>query len=79
MTPTNTFGRAPFYAPLKRLGNNYYKTTYFNAFVIWFISFVIYLMLIFDLLQKFRLNYIPHFIKYFKNQKISKTTKKFII
>jgi len=46
-------GRAHFYAPVKRIGNQLFDTVWFNVIFIWFTSLLIYLMLIFNLLRKF--------------------------
>lgn len=67
MSPSNKFGRAHFYAPVKRIGNALISTTYFNSIIIWIISLILYITLIFDLLKYF--NYIVYIkaFKYLKN------------
>lgn len=66
MTPSNTSGRAQFYSPVKNLGNIYFKTSYFNAIIIWIISLFIYLLLVFDLLKKINLSFLSISIKQLK-------------
>lgn len=50
--PESKFGRAHFYAPNKQLGNTKIDTFWFNVGVIWFMSLLMYIALIFDLLRK---------------------------
>jgi hypothetical protein len=66
MTPTNPLGRAQFYSPEKRFGTKYYKTIYFNAFIIWVITLILYIILVFDLIQKIKINHIHFLIKHLK-------------
>ena len=50
--PYHSFGRAHFYAPEKKIGNEYIDTLYFNMLVIWLGTFIFYLFLRIDLLRK---------------------------
>ncbi len=59
MKATSKFGRAHFYAPVKRLGNLEIDTYWFNILAIWIVSIVLYLVLYFNLLTKA--------FKYFEN------------
>jgi ABC-type multidrug transport system ATPase subunit len=43
--PQSKFGRSHFYAPLKRIGNIYIDTYWFNVFVIWLMSIIFYIVL----------------------------------
>jgi ABC-type multidrug transport system ATPase subunit len=52
MIPTSTAGRAHFYAPVKIIGRRSFDTLWFNIFVIWISSFILYLILYFDLIRK---------------------------
>ena len=49
--PRFTNGRAPFYAPVKRLGSLTIDTFWFNTVVIWLITIFFYLMLRFNVLK----------------------------
>ena len=53
MEPLSRFGRAHFFAPVKKLGNVSIDTFWFNLIIIWFSACVYYLTLVFDLLRKF--------------------------
>ena len=53
MEPLSRFGRAHFYAPVKKLGGLTIDTYLFNFFFIWVTSFLFYLTLVFDILRKF--------------------------
>jgi hypothetical protein len=53
MKGTSRSGRAHFYAPFKKLGNNEIDTFWFNLAVIWIESAILYLALCFDLFRKF--------------------------
>jgi len=46
--PTNNWGRAHFYAPVKRFAGMIIPTLQFNVLFIWFTSFILYLFLVFD-------------------------------
>ena len=52
MNPTSVTGRAHFYAPVKKIGNQSFDTLWFNIVVIWVISFILYLTLYYDLIKK---------------------------
>lgn len=71
-TPIKPYGRAQFYSPLKKIGNNYYNTLYFNTFIIWLISAIIYLGLVLDILNKIRLNTITQNVKRLKTKLFQK-------
>jgi len=51
--PISKFGRAQFFAPVKRVGNLTIDTFWFNLVVIWISSCIFYTTLVFDLLRKF--------------------------
>ena len=52
-TPYLKNGRAEFYAPTKRIGNNLYlNTVNFNILVIWVFIIILYLILYYNLLRK---------------------------
>lgn len=53
MEPSSKFGRAQFYAPVKKLGSFSIDTFWFNLFIIWFSTCIYYLTLVYDLLRKF--------------------------
>jgi ABC-type multidrug transport system ATPase subunit len=50
--PTNKYGRAHFYAPVKRLGNLIIPTPDFNVMFIWLTSLFLYITLVFDGFRK---------------------------
>jgi ABC-type multidrug transport system ATPase subunit len=50
--PENKYGRAHFYAPVKRIGNYYIDTLWFNVGVIWLTTLLLYITLQFDLFRK---------------------------
>jgi len=52
MKPTSRFGRAHLYAPSKQIGIFVYDTMWYNVFIIWLYSFMLYLTLRTDLLRK---------------------------
>ena len=52
MEPTSHDGRAHFYAPVKIIGSWKIDTFWFNFFIIWLMSFVLYLTLLHDTLRK---------------------------
>jgi len=52
MTASSPFGRAHYYAPVKRVGNLYIGTLRFNLIVIGLASLIMYIALCFNLLQK---------------------------
>lgn len=51
--PDSRVGRAHMFAPIKRIGRLEIETYWFNLQVIWFMSLVAYLVLYFNLLQRF--------------------------
>lgn len=75
--PVSGFGRAHFYAPVKRIGNQYIDTYWFNLGVIWFSIITLYIALLFNLFS-FILKYIPdaRFIIYLREMKEKKIKKK---
>ncbi len=52
MEPVSHDGRAHFYAPVKLIGSWKIDTFWFNFFIIWLMSFVLYLTLLHDSLRK---------------------------
>jgi len=52
MEPTSHDGRAHFYAPVKIIGSWKIDTFWFNFFIIWLMTFVLYLTLLHDSLRK---------------------------
>ena len=60
MKATSKFGRAHFYAPVKRLGSLEIDTCWFNMIVLWAMSLLLYATLYFELLRK-AVNYFGHF------------------
>jgi hypothetical protein len=52
MEPVSHDGRAHFYAPVKIIGSWKIDTFWFNFFIIWLMSFVLYLTLLHDTLRK---------------------------
>jgi len=52
MEPGSHFGRAHFYAPTKIIGKVRIKTLWFNMFVIWLMSILLYVTLYFNLLKR---------------------------
>jgi hypothetical protein len=52
MLPTSRYGRAHFYAPVKIIGNYTIDTLVFNVIVLWFMSFVLYFTLYFDVIRR---------------------------
>jgi len=50
--PKSKYGQAHFYAPVKFIGNFEIETIWFNITVIWLMSLVLYIMLIYDVLRK---------------------------
>jgi ABC-type multidrug transport system ATPase subunit len=51
-TPESKYGRSHFFAPFKRIGNMYIDTFWFDLIVIWTMIFILYILLIFELLKK---------------------------
>ncbi len=52
MEPTSSFGRAHFFAPVKIFNKVKIDTLWYNILMMWFLSGILYLMLLFDLLRK---------------------------
>lgn len=52
MEPTSSFGRAHFFAPVKFFNKVKIDTLLYNILMMWFLSGILYLMLLFDLLRK---------------------------
>ncbi|MFA5727762.1 MAG: hypothetical protein WC886_08995, partial [Saccharofermentanaceae bacterium] len=52
MDPVSRDGRAHFYAPVKFVGSWQIDTFWFNVAVIWLMSIVLYLTLIYDVLRR---------------------------
>jgi len=50
--PSSRFGRSHFYAPYKIIGSIKIDTLWFNIMAIWFMTLVLYLLLIFNVLKK---------------------------
>jgi hypothetical protein len=50
--PRSRIARAQLFAPEKRLGSLYMDTYWFNFVIIWLLSLVFYLALVYDLLSK---------------------------
>jgi hypothetical protein len=55
--PENSYGRAHFYAPDKKIGTLLINTFNFNMAVLWIISLLLYIVLITDILKKL-INYL---------------------
>ena len=51
--PASKMGRAQFFAPVKKLGNQSFDTFWFNLAIIWLSSALLYSTLVLDLLRKF--------------------------
>jgi ABC-type multidrug transport system ATPase subunit len=64
MQPASKYGRAQFYAPYKLIGNNKIDTYWFNVFVLWIVTLVLYITLYYNILQKI--------IGYFENLRFTK-------
>ncbi|MFC2152544.1 ATP-binding cassette domain-containing protein, partial [Bacteroidota bacterium] len=52
MEPTSNFGRAHFYAPIKIVNDVKIDTLWFNIVMMWLITGILYLALLFDVLRK---------------------------
>jgi ABC-type multidrug transport system ATPase subunit len=50
--PSNRNGRAHFYSSVKRLGNTYIPTLYFNLSAIWIMTLVLYVLLRFSVIKR---------------------------
>ncbi len=52
MKATSRYGRAHFFAPVKRIGNSEIKTYWFNLAVLWIVSLILYAALYYKLMRK---------------------------
>jgi len=52
MKPYSNFGRTHFYAPYKLIGNLKIDTFWFNIFILWFATLILYIVLYFNGLRK---------------------------
>ncbi len=52
MKPTSRYGQAHFYAPYKQIGSIKIDTYWFNIIVLWIATFVLYIVLYYNYLQK---------------------------
>jgi hypothetical protein len=68
MNPEHNWGRAHFYAPVKRFNNQYVDTIWFNLAVIWLGSLGLFITL--------QMNLLGLLISYIENIRISKKTKR---
>jgi len=68
MYPDSKFGRAHFYAPVKRIGNYYIDTYWFNLIIIWLGTSLLFLTLWADLLRKL--------VDFFESLKLVRREKK---
>jgi hypothetical protein len=50
--PTNRFIKAHFYAPRKMIAGVFFPTIWVNVMVIWFMTFILYLLLYFRVLKR---------------------------
>jgi hypothetical protein len=50
--PASNYGRAHFYAPIKKLGTLEIDTYWYNIMVMWFFCIVLYVMLLTDAIRK---------------------------
>ncbi len=62
--PDSPFGRAHFYAPVKKIRDQYIDTFIFNNSIIWLMTIILYLTLLYDVLRKI--------IEYIERIKLSK-------
>jgi ABC-type multidrug transport system ATPase subunit len=53
MKPGSKYGRAHFFAPYKMIGRLKIGTLFFNVIVIWFMTFVLFVSLYYNLLKRF--------------------------
>jgi hypothetical protein len=68
MIPTSKFGKAQFYAPVKRIGSVQIDTFWFNLMVLWFVIILLYIALYYNILQRI--------INYFENPGLRKIREK---
>jgi ABC transport system ATP-binding/permease protein len=52
LNPVNNYGRAHFFAPVKKFFGNYFSTFHFNICVIWLMSIILAVTLYFDFFRK---------------------------
>jgi hypothetical protein len=52
MKPYSKYGRTHFYAPYKLIGNLKIDTFWFNIFVLWFATLILYIVLYFNIMRK---------------------------
>lgn len=69
MIPEHNWGRAHFYAPVKRFNNQYVDTIWFNLAVIWMAS-----MLLFVTLQ---VNLLGNVISYFERMRLNRVSRRY--
>jgi len=72
-TPTAVNGRAHLFAPEKRIGSYSIPTFWFNTFAIWFMTFVLYLFLWFNILRM-----ISRYMERFKFRRLAKRIARYI-
>ena len=72
-SPTTINGRAPLFAPEKRVGNIIIPTFWFNIMAIWFMSFVFYLFLWFNILRM-----ISSYMERFKFRRLARRIARYI-
>lgn len=53
LKPDHNFGRAHFYAAIKKFLNNFLETYWFNFIVLWLMSLVLYFTLLHDVFRRF--------------------------
>lgn len=70
-TPESNFGRAQFFASVKKVNGKYVDTFWFNITTIWLSAFMLYIFLIFDILRKV--------ITFFEGIKIRRMVKRQMI
>ncbi|MFP4556821.1 MAG: ATP-binding cassette domain-containing protein [Bacteroidales bacterium] len=68
MVPNHNWGRAHFYAPVKRFNNQYVDTIWFNLAVIWMASLLLFITL--------QMNLLGGIISYFEKLRFRKQTKR---
>lgn len=69
-SPTEKNGRAKYYSPVKRLGNFYIDTFWFNIIIIWLSIIIWFVVLYLDLLFKL--------IRYFENIRLRRFNKRIV-
>jgi len=72
-SPTAINGRAHLFAPEKRLGSLFIPTFWFNTMAIWFMSFVFYLVLWFNLLRM-----VSSYMERFKFRRLARRIARYI-